>query len=42
MGLPLMTALVLDLASKRHTHTPGVYVPQGGGSGGGVSSIGCE
>jgi len=40
MGLQLMTALVLDLASKRQTHTPR-YVPQSGGSGGGgVSSIG--
>jgi len=40
MGLQLMTALVLDLASKRQTHTPR-YVPLSGGSGGGgVSSIG--
>jgi len=40
MGLSLMTALLLDLASKRQTHTPGVSGPQGGGSGGGVSSLG--
>jgi len=40
MGLPLTTAFVLDLASKRQTHPPTIHVPQGGGSGGGVSSLG--
>lgn len=39
MGLLDATAAVIDLATKRHTHTPRVSIPQSGGSGGGVSAL---
>jgi hypothetical protein len=40
MVLLNITAVLVDLASKRHTNAPPVYGPQGGGSGGsGLSSL---
>jgi hypothetical protein len=39
MGLLHTTAAVVDLASRHHTKPPSVSFPQGGSSGGGVSSF---
>lgn len=39
MGLLHTTAVLVDLASKRHTRPPTVYVPQAGSSGGGLSAL---